>query len=110
VDATHAINSKRTIRRLSNAMAVPVIVIGIAMAGLILVALRAPMAGTAIPPTRVQPAMESLDDYALRHPELSAALSSGSLDDYALRHPELSAALSSGSLDDYALRHPELVP
>jgi hypothetical protein len=110
VDATQAINSRRTTRRISNAMAVPVVVISIAVMGLVVVALRAPMAGSAIPLTRVQTAGGSLDDYALRHPELSAATGTSSLDDYALRHPELSAATGTSSLDDYALRHPGLAP
>jgi hypothetical protein len=52
------------------------------------------------------------DDFAVRHPEgmpQSAALYAGQ--DFAQRHPELSAAVSlSIKAEDFAIRHPEGMP
>ncbi len=58
---------------------------------------------------------QSMDDYALRHPEglgntaaQPAPYYLGS--DFAERHPELSGAAQSIDTSDYFLRHPDLVP
>jgi hypothetical protein len=49
-----------------------------------------------------------LSDYALRHPEFSAAAVPVDTSDFYLRHPTWIS--TSGAIDtsDYALRHPEL--
>lgn len=84
-----------------------VLVIAVALAVVAAFVIREGMVTKAI-----APATDRLDDYALRHPNLSIPVTGPKLDiagsDYYERHRAESMAVSAVDTTDYAARHPGL--